>query len=127
MQSNRRIRAWRPALAALAPAVLALAVIACSSGSKPVSQPAGAGAAASPAAGSRVTLRLGYFPNITHATAIVGVEQGIFANALGPTVKLETSTFNAGPAAVEALFSNALDASYMGPNPALNAYVQSKG
>lgn len=71
-------------------------------------------------------MRLGYFPNVTHATAIVGVESGIFKAALGPDT-LQTTTFNAGPAAVEALFSGALDASYMGPNPAINAYIQSGG
>jgi len=74
-----------------------------------------------------VTLRLGYFPNLTHATAIVGVEKGIFADKLGANVKLDTKTFNAGPAAVEALFSGAIDATYIGPNPAINAYAQSKG
>ncbi len=72
------------------------------------------------------TLRLGYFPNITHATALVGVEEGIFARNLGAT-KLETFTFNAGPAAIEALLSGSLDASYIGPNPAINGYVKSRG
>ena len=72
------------------------------------------------------TLRLGYFPNLTHATAIAGVQKGIFEEALGLD-ELEVSTFNAGPAAVEALFSNALDAAYIGPNPAINAFVKSKG
>jgi NitT/TauT family transport system substrate-binding protein len=84
--------------------------------------PLGAGAA--PKQGN-VTLRLGYFPNVTHASAIVGVEGGIFQDKLGSNVKLETSTFNAGPAAVEALNSGALDATYIGPNPAINAYAQS--
>jgi NitT/TauT family transport system substrate-binding protein len=74
-----------------------------------------------------VELRLGYFPNITHATAIVGVEDGIFKKALGDNVKLETKTFNAGPAAVEALFSDAVDITYIGPGPATNAYAKSKG
>jgi NitT/TauT family transport system substrate-binding protein len=73
-----------------------------------------------------VTVRLGYFPNITHATALVGVGKGIFARNLG-TDKLETTTFNAGPAAVEALFSGALDASYIGPSPAINAWQKSNG
>ncbi len=72
------------------------------------------------------TLRLGYFPNITHATALVGVDDGIFARQLGAT-RLETFTFNAGPAAIEALLSGSLDASYVGPNPAINAYVKSRG
>jgi len=74
-----------------------------------------------------ITLRLGYFPNITHAPALVGVEKGIFAERLGAGVKLKTSTFNAGPAAIEAIFSGALDAAYVGPNPTINAYSKSKG
>ena len=71
-------------------------------------------------------VRLGYFPNITHATAVVGVERGIFRDELGAT-ELVTQTFNAGPAAVEALLSGALDATYIGPNPAINAFAQSNG
>ncbi len=74
-----------------------------------------------------VTLRLGYFANITHAAALVGVGNGIFDEALGDNVTLETSTFNAGPAEVEALLGDALDIGYIGPNPAVNAYVQSDG
>ncbi|WP_262284874.1 ABC transporter substrate-binding protein [Micromonospora sp. MA102] len=73
-----------------------------------------------------VTLRLGYFPNITHAPAVVGVEKGIFKEKLGD-VTLETKTFNAGPAAIEAVFSGALDATYIGPNPTVNAFSKSKG
>lgn len=72
------------------------------------------------------TLRLGYFPNITHAAALVGVADGTFIKHLGGT-RLETFTFNAGPAAIEALLSGSLDASYIGPNPAINGYVKSKG
>lgn len=75
---------------------------------------------------SEPSLRLGYFPNITHAAALVGVSDGIFARQLGAT-KLETFTFNAGPAAIEALLSGSLDASYVGPNPAINAFVKSRG
>ena len=75
----------------------------------------------------RVPLRLGYFPNVTHATAVVGVESGLFEEKLGSGAELETSTFNAGPQVVEALNSNALDASYIGPNPAINAFAQSGG
>jgi NitT/TauT family transport system substrate-binding protein len=73
-----------------------------------------------------VPVRLGYFPNVTHATALVGVTSGTFAESLGPHA-LQTRTFNAGPLAVEALFSGAVDAVYIGPNPAINAYVQSRG
>jgi NitT/TauT family transport system substrate-binding protein len=76
--------------------------------------------------GKPVTLRLGYFPNLTHATAIVGVENGHFAKALG-TNKLKTQTFNAGPEATQALLSGALDATYIGPGPSTNAYAKSGG
>ncbi|GAA0541419.1 aliphatic sulfonate ABC transporter substrate-binding protein [Paractinoplanes ferrugineus] len=72
------------------------------------------------------TIRLGYFPNITHAPALVGVDKGLFAEALGST-KLDAKTFNAGPAAIEALISGAIDATYIGPNPAINSWAQSKG
>ena len=72
------------------------------------------------------TVRLGYFANVTHAPAIVGVEQGLFQAELGD-VALEVSTFNAGTEAVEALFTGALDLSFLGPNPAINAFAQSEG
>ncbi|HEY0397054.1 MAG TPA: ABC transporter substrate-binding protein, partial [Acidimicrobiia bacterium] len=74
-----------------------------------------------------VTLRLGYFPNVTHAAAIAGIEKGIFADKLGPDVDLKTAIFNAGGAATEALFSGAIDATYIGPSPTINAFVKSKG
>lgn len=72
------------------------------------------------------TLRLGHFPNLTHATAIVGIDKGIFQKSLGST-KLETTQFNAGGDAVTALFSKAIDATYIGPNPAINAFQKSNG
>src|SRR2546425_2882759 len=72
--------------------VVASAVVLAACGSNDKSSEAEASSAP-------VTLRLGYFPNITHASAIVGVEKGFFAQALGPN-KLATTTFNAGPAAV---------------------------
>jgi NitT/TauT family transport system substrate-binding protein len=74
-----------------------------------------------------VTVRLGYFPNVTHAPAIVGVEDGLFAKAIGSENTLETKTFNAGPEATEAIFADALDISYIGPNPAINAFAKSNG
>jgi NitT/TauT family transport system substrate-binding protein len=82
----------------------------------------------SPGAGSAsVTLRLGYFPNVTHAPAIVGLEEGIFAKHLGNGVNLETSVFNAGDEAVQAVFTGAIDVTYIGPNPAITAFAQSDG
>ena len=78
-------------------------------------------------AGEPVTLRLGYFPNVTHAPAIIGVDDGLFQDALGTNVTLETSTFNSGTEAIEALFSDAIDARFIGPNPAINGYAKSDG
>ena len=71
-------------------------------------------------------LRLGYFPNINHAQAVIGVGNGDFQNALGD-VKIESQVFNAGPAAIEALFANRIDVAYVGPNPAINGYIKSDG
>src|ERR1700738_739736 len=74
-----------------------------------------------------VTLRLGYFPNVTHAPALVGVQQGIFAKDLGQD-KLDVSkTFNAGPAETEALLSGAIDIAFIGPSPPINAFTKSNG
>lgn len=77
-------------------------------------------------AGTASTLRLGYFPNVTHATPVVGVAKDFFGKRLGST-KLETQTFNAGPAELEALLGGDLDAGFIGPNPAINAYAKTKG
>ena len=71
-------------------------------------------------------LKLGYFGNVTHAPALVGVSQGFLAESLGSTA-LSTETFNAGPAAIEALNAGAIDAAYVGPNPAINSYAKSRG
>ena len=71
-------------------------------------------------------LRLGYFANVTHAPALVGLEEGLIEDALGDT-KLSTQVFNAGPAAIEALSAGAIDATYIGPNPAINTFVASGG
>lgn len=71
-------------------------------------------------------LRLGYFANVTHTTPIVGVAKNFFADKLGST-KLSTQIFNAGPDEMTALLGGQLDAAYVGPSSALNAYVKSKG
>ncbi|WP_131768297.1 ABC transporter substrate-binding protein [Candidatus Protofrankia californiensis] len=118
--SSRRL--WRRITPLLAAGALALAATACSSGGDDTTVTAGS-STGSPTG----TLRLGYFPNLTHAPAIYGLDQGIFAQKLGPGVKLETPTFNSGVQAAEALVSGALDATYIGPNPAVNAFTKSKG
>lgn len=89
---------------------------------------AGCGGAAPAASGADpVTVRLGYFPNLTHAPALVGIGEGIFEQHFEENVTMEPKTFNAGPEAIEAIFSGALDISYIGSNPAINAHAQSKG
>jgi NitT/TauT family transport system substrate-binding protein len=74
-----------------------------------------------------VVIRVGAFPNITHSQAMVGKANGWFEKAIGPNVKIEWQSFNAGPSAIEALFAGAIDMTYVGPNPAINGYVRSNG
>jgi NitT/TauT family transport system substrate-binding protein len=73
----------------------------------------------------RVVLRLGHFPNVTHAQALYGRSSGSFERTVG--VPIVWTQFNAGPSAVEALFADAVDASYLGPNPAINGFIKSQG
>lgn len=81
----------------------------------------------SAAAQTPITIRVGAFPNMTHAQAMVGKANGEFEKAMGPGVKIDWKTFNAGPAAIEALFAGAIDMTYIGPNPTINGYVRSNG
>jgi NitT/TauT family transport system substrate-binding protein len=71
-------------------------------------------------------VRIGYFPNINHAQAVIGLGKGDFQKALDG-IKIETLIFNAGPSAIEALFANQVDVAYVGPNPAINGYIKSDG
>jgi len=75
----------------------------------------------------RAVIRVGAFPNITHAQAMIGKANGWFAKAMGPNVEVRWTSFNAGPTAIEALFAGAIDMTYVGPNPAINGYVRSNG
>lgn len=85
------------------------------------------GSTASNKVEQNVNVRVGYFPNITHAQALVGKDQGSFQKAIGQTNKIDWKLFNAGPAEIESLFSGAIDLGYIGPGPAINGYVKSKG
>lgn len=76
--------------------------------------------------GSSDVLRLGMFPNLTHAPAYVGLEEGIFDEVLAPT-RVEVSYFNSGSDAGTALQSGSIDATYIGPGPAIGLYVQEPG
>ncbi|HEY3902022.1 MAG TPA: ABC transporter substrate-binding protein [Chthoniobacter sp.] len=88
-----------------------------------------------PLAGARaqqVTLRVGYFPNITHAQGLVASQltrqgKGWFESRLGDGVKIQWFAYNAGPSAMEAIAANSIDLTYVGPNPALNLYVKAEG
>jgi len=72
-------------------------------------------------------LRLGYFPNINHAQAVIGIGNGDFQKVLGDNIEIKRFVFNAGPSAIEALFAKQIDATYVGPNPAINGYIVSGG
>jgi NitT/TauT family transport system substrate-binding protein len=98
----------------LAALLLLLLVAAC--GRQPAADP-----------NAPATLRLAFFPNLTHGVALVGVARATFQSALGSHATLEAKTFNAGPALIEALFAGEIDIGYIGPNPAINGYVRSQG
>jgi NitT/TauT family transport system substrate-binding protein len=113
----------------VAASVVIVATACSSSASKSTDPKAGSSAAAAAVvAGTEASeLRLGYFANVTHATAVVGVAHGDFAAALGGKTKLSTQIYNAGPAEMTALLGGQLDAAYVGPSAALSAFVQSHG
>ena len=81
------------------------------------------------------TLRIGYFPNLNHAQAVIGLQQGgdfqkilsANANDTNKAVSIEPFVFSAGPSAIEALFGGQIDVAYVGPNPAINGYLASDG
>ncbi|MBB4685654.1 ABC transporter substrate-binding protein [Amycolatopsis jiangsuensis] len=76
--------------------------------------------------GAAGEVRVGFFPNVTHTPALLGVKKNFFAQNLGST-KLTTQTFNAGPAEVNALLGESLDVAFLGSGPAINGFTQSKG
>jgi NitT/TauT family transport system substrate-binding protein len=71
-------------------------------------------------------VRIGYFPNLTHAQAVLGVASGEYAQAVAPAT-LETKIFNAGPSLIEALFAGEIDIGYVGPGPVISAQARSHG
>ncbi|MEU9323149.1 aliphatic sulfonate ABC transporter substrate-binding protein [Streptomyces canus] len=72
------------------------------------------------------SVKIGYFGNLTHGTALVGVDKGFFQKELGAT-KASYATFNAGPSEIEALNSKSIDIGWIGPSPSINGYVKSGG
>lgn len=77
------------------------------------------------AAGNQI--RIGFFPNITHAQALYGKNTGLYEAAFGDEVDLQWLEFNAGPSEIEAMFAGEVDIGYIGPVPAINAYAKSNG
>ena len=75
----------------------------------------------------QIVLRVGHFPNVTHAQGVIANRNGWFEQRLGPDVKIQWFVYNAGPSAMEAIFANSIDLTYVGPSPALNAYSKSRG
>src|SRR5438270_9489981 len=83
-------------------------------------------------AGAETVLRVGHFPNITHAQGLVAHAltrqgKGWFEEHLGPGVSVQWYVYNAGPGAMEAIIAKSIDLTYVGPNPALNVYAKSGG
>ncbi len=113
------------AAAAVLPLMLG-ALGACGYGSKAAKS---ADAAPPAAAGKKLSadsVSIGYFANVTHATALVGLQKGLFQKELGGT-RIKTQVFNAGPSEIEALNAGAVDIAWVGPAPAINAYAKSHG
>jgi NitT/TauT family transport system substrate-binding protein len=125
----RRVLAGAPALVGTAVVGGALLVAGCSSGgsSSTSSSAAGGTSTATAAASAPVTVRLGYLANITHAPALIAVKNGYFTKELGSAGTVKTSTFTSGTQETTAILAGQLDAAYVGPNPAINAWEKSNG
>src|SRR3984885_2699236 len=113
----------RVVFAAGAAAITALAV---GCGSSSASSGSG-GSSSGSSSSQHVTLRLGLLANITHASALVALNKGFFTKNLGDGVTLKTSVFSSGTDETTALLAGQLDAAYVGPNPAINAWQKSSG
>jgi len=107
-------------------AILAL-VAACGGDDDDAASSDTGGDAAAAEAEPSGSLNLGYFANVTHAPAVYAVQEGLFEEALGDAVDVEYSTYNSGTEASEAILSGSIDATFIGPNPAINAYGESDG
>src|SRR5687767_9282100 len=80
----------------------------------------------------KTVIRVGHFPNITHAQGVIGhlltsQKKGWFEQRLGPNVEVQWFVYNAGPTAMEALLAKSIDITYVGPNPAVNAHLKTRG
>jgi sulfonate transport system substrate-binding protein len=105
----------------------ALLVAGCSSGGSSTSASSPASSAAGGAPAAPVTVRLGYLANITHAPALIAVKNGYFAKELGSAGSVKTTIYTSGTQETTAILAGQLDAAYVGPNPAINAWQKSGG
>jgi len=103
------------------------AVTALAAGCSSSAASSGSGSSSGGSSSAPVTLRLGFLANITHASALVALKEGFFAKDLGRSVTLKTSVFSSGTQETTALLAGQLDAAYVGPNPAINAWQKSGG
>jgi NitT/TauT family transport system substrate-binding protein len=103
------------------------AVTALAAGCSSSAASSGSGSSSGGSSSAPVTLRLGFLANITHASALVALKEGFFAKDLGKNVTLKTSVFSSGTQETTALLAGQLDAAYVGPNPAINAWEKSNG
>ena len=124
--SSRFRRAAAAAVAALTATTL---LSACSYGSKSEDKTSAAPAAAASSGAPKLsadTVKIGYFANLTHGTALVGLQEGLIQKELGGT-KIKTQIFNAGPTEIEALNAGSIDIGWIGPSPSINGYTKSDG
>ena len=128
MPATRRPTARRRLAAAVALPLLAAVITSCGYGSAAKNDDTRPAVSVAPGAKklSADSVKIGYFPNLTHATALVGVQQGFFQKELGAT-KVEPATFNAGPSEIEALNAGSVDIGFVGPSPAVNGYTATGG
>jgi NitT/TauT family transport system substrate-binding protein len=118
LRSSARRRGTRGAATSVALLATAVVVGACGSGTT------GSGSSPKP---DPSTVNLGYLVNLTHAPALIGVSQGFFQGSMPKGTTVKTTTFSAGPAESEALLGGTLDAAFVGPGPAINAFIKTKG
>src|ERR1035438_390508 len=117
----------RVTAAAMIGAALLLAGCSSSSSSSSSSSASSASSSAGSGGGAPVTVALGFLTNITHASALVGLKEGFFTKDLGSAGTLKATAFSTGTEETTALLAGQLDAAYVGPNPAINAWQKSSG
>ncbi len=115
------------AAAMIGAALLLAGCSSSSSSSAGASSSSGSGGSSASSDPAPVTVRLGFLENITHASALIALKEGYFAKDLGSAGTLQPTAFSTGTQETTALLAGQLDAAYVGPNPAINAWQKSGG